>query len=112
MNLFCFGLSHQTAGVNVRERFAIPGSALPEALARLKAMPGLTEGLVLSTKRTLAVRKQASEKCQQLIEHHVQDFQLWLEGTVIEFPQHRGQIAWSALKTILGARCRCCQRWD
>jgi hypothetical protein len=25
--------------------------------------------------RTLAVRKQESEKCHQLIEHHVQDFQ-------------------------------------
>jgi hypothetical protein len=43
MNIFCFGLSHQTAAVDVRERFAIPESALPEALARLKTMPGLTE---------------------------------------------------------------------
>jgi glutamyl-tRNA reductase len=31
--------------------------------------------------RTLAVRKQESEKCHQLIEHHVQDFQLWIERT-------------------------------
>src|SRR6201995_291712 len=29
--------------------------------------------------RTLAVRKQESEKCHQLIEHHVEDFQLWIE---------------------------------
>ena len=49
MSIFCFGLSHQTAAVNVRERFAIPVSALPEALARLKRMPGLTEGLIVST---------------------------------------------------------------
>ena len=49
MNIFCFGLSHQTATVDVRERFAIPQSALPEALARLKTMPGLTEGLIVST---------------------------------------------------------------
>ena len=49
MSLFCFGLSHQTAAVDVRERFAIPESALPEALARLKTMPGLTEGLIVST---------------------------------------------------------------
>jgi hypothetical protein len=49
MSIFCFGLSHQTATVNVRERFAIPESALPEALARLKTMPGLTEGLIVST---------------------------------------------------------------
>ena len=49
MNIFCFGLSHQTAAVEVRERFAIPESALPEALARLKRMVGLTEGLIVST---------------------------------------------------------------
>src|SRR5258708_37398373 len=49
MSIFCFGLSHQTAAVDVRERFAISESALPEALARLKRMPGLTEGLIVST---------------------------------------------------------------
>jgi glutamyl-tRNA reductase len=49
MSIFCFGLSHQTAAVDVRERFAIPESALPEALAQLKTIPGLTEGLIVST---------------------------------------------------------------
>jgi glutamyl-tRNA reductase len=49
MSILCFGLSHQTAAVEVRERFAIPASALPEALGRLKTMPGLIEGLIVST---------------------------------------------------------------
>src|SRR5580692_9244353 len=49
MSVFCFGLSHQTAAVDVRERFAIPASAIPEALTRLKTIPGLAEGLILST---------------------------------------------------------------
>jgi glutamyl-tRNA reductase len=49
MSIFCFGLSHHTAAVDVRERFAIPGSDLSRALARLKTMPGLTEGVILST---------------------------------------------------------------
>jgi ABC-type transport system involved in cytochrome c biogenesis permease subunit len=31
MSIFCFGLSHRTAPVDVRERFAISVSALPEA---------------------------------------------------------------------------------
>ncbi|HKB97762.1 MAG TPA: glutamyl-tRNA reductase, partial [Terriglobales bacterium] len=30
-------------------------------------------------KETLAVREQESDKCHQLIEHHVRDFQLWIE---------------------------------
>jgi glutamyl-tRNA reductase len=49
MRIFCFGLSHRTAAVDVRERFAIPMYALPEALAQLKALPGVTEGVIVST---------------------------------------------------------------
>jgi hypothetical protein len=29
--------------------------------------------------RTLSLRKQESAKCHQLIEHHVHDFQRWIE---------------------------------
>ena len=49
MGIFCFGLSHRTAAVDVRERFTIPISALPGALAQLKAIPGVTEGVIVST---------------------------------------------------------------
>jgi glutamyl-tRNA reductase len=37
--------------------------------------------------RTVAVRKQESEKCFQLIEHHVQEFQSWLiHSQTLNFP--------------------------
>jgi glutamyl-tRNA reductase len=49
MGLFCFGLSHQTAALDVREKFALLDSALPRALAQLKTMPGVTEGVIVST---------------------------------------------------------------
>ena len=49
MNIFCFGISHQTANVDVRERFAIPDSALGDSLARLAKIPGVQEGVLLST---------------------------------------------------------------
>jgi glutamyl-tRNA reductase len=49
MNISCFGLSHQTASVEIRERFAIPDSTLPEALLRLRAIEGTEEGLIVST---------------------------------------------------------------
>ena len=49
MGLFCFGLSHQTAKLEVREKFAIPNSALTEALAQLKTMPRITEAVIVST---------------------------------------------------------------
>jgi glutamyl-tRNA reductase len=49
MNIFCFGISHQTANVEVRERFAIPDSALAESLVRLAKIPNVQEGVLLST---------------------------------------------------------------
>lgn len=49
MNIFCFGISHQTANVEVRERFAIPDSALAESLVRLAKIPNIQEGVLLST---------------------------------------------------------------
>jgi glutamyl-tRNA reductase len=49
MNIFCFGISHQTANVEVRERFAIPHSALADSLMRLAQIRSVEEGVLLST---------------------------------------------------------------
>jgi glutamyl-tRNA reductase len=49
MNIFCLGVSHQTANVEVRERFAIPDSALADSLNRLARIANVEEGVLLST---------------------------------------------------------------
>lgn len=49
MNIFCFGLSHRTATVGIRERFAIPNTALADYLQRLTRISGVDEGVILST---------------------------------------------------------------
>jgi len=49
MNIFCFGVSHQTANVEVRERFAIPDSALVDSLRRLAQSSSVDEIVILST---------------------------------------------------------------
>ena len=49
MNIFCFGISHQTANVEVRERFAIPDSGLADSLMRLAQIRNVDEGVLLST---------------------------------------------------------------
>src|SRR3984893_5172435 len=49
MNIFCFGISHHTANVEVRERFAIPDSALADSLMRLAQIRSVDEGVLLST---------------------------------------------------------------
>jgi len=52
------------------------------------------DSLQSMAERTLAVRKQEWEKCYQLIELHVQDFQRWMEThPVIEFSLGRHRIA-------------------
>ena len=43
------GVNHQTAPVSLRERLAFDAGALPEALASLKALPGVQEAAILST---------------------------------------------------------------
>ena len=44
MDLICLGLNHQTAPVEVRERFAVPGDKLGEASQRLVELPGGERG--------------------------------------------------------------------
>lgn len=49
MDLLCLGLNHQTAPVEVRERFAVSAENLGEASRELSSMAGLEEVVVLST---------------------------------------------------------------
>lgn len=49
MNFQLLGVNHKTAPVEVRELLAIPERKLPEALQQLLTVPGVTEGLILST---------------------------------------------------------------
>ena len=49
MSLWVLGLNHQTAPVELRERVSFAGSALPAALASLRAHPQVDEAVLLST---------------------------------------------------------------
>ena len=49
MNFQLIGLNHKTAPVEVREQLAVPDRKLPEALQSLLQVPGVGEGLILST---------------------------------------------------------------
>lgn len=49
MNIIVLGLNHRTAPVELRELLAIPDSRIGEALARLKAYPGVKEAMFLGT---------------------------------------------------------------
>ena len=49
MNFLLTGVNHKSAPVDVRERFAISESRIPEALQRLAQYPGIVEALIIST---------------------------------------------------------------
>src|SRR5581483_11881591 len=49
MTVLCFGLSHQTADVALRERFAIAEHELGEAAHRLGSFDGIGEAVIVST---------------------------------------------------------------
>ena len=49
MQVLCLGLSHHTAPVELREKFAIPDGALGATALELSKAPGISEAVIVST---------------------------------------------------------------
>lgn len=49
MDILCLGLSHHTAPIELREKFAIPDHELGAAAAQLARAPGVGEAVIVST---------------------------------------------------------------
>jgi glutamyl-tRNA reductase len=49
LEIVCLGLSHHTAPVDLREKFAIPDGEVAAVAAQLRAAPGVQEAVVVST---------------------------------------------------------------
>ncbi len=49
MDILCLGVSHRTASVEVRERFAVRDTEIAETTLRLRGAPGIGEAVILST---------------------------------------------------------------
>jgi glutamyl-tRNA reductase len=49
MNIIVVGLSHKTAPVEIRERVAFAPTAMEKPLRQVAALPGISEGLIVST---------------------------------------------------------------
>lgn len=58
--IFCFGLSHATAPVELRERVAVPAREVPEAVQQLTALAGVGEAVVVSTCNRVEIYATAS----------------------------------------------------
>jgi glutamyl-tRNA reductase len=49
MEILCLGLSHHTAPVELREKFAIPDGEVAAMAAKLRTAPGVQEAVIVST---------------------------------------------------------------
>ncbi len=62
MRLALVGLSHKTAPVEIRERFAFDTADLPDALRSLVACDGISEAMILSTCNRVEVVAEAHDE--------------------------------------------------
>jgi glutamyl-tRNA reductase len=60
--MLCVGLSHREAPLALREQASVPPDQLPARLARLKALPGVREAMLLSTCNRLEIFAVADER--------------------------------------------------
>jgi glutamyl-tRNA reductase len=61
MTIVCLSLSHRTVPAGVLEKLTVPARELGQVLARLHAVPGIDEALVLSTCNRVEVYTAVSE---------------------------------------------------
>lgn len=61
MKIFCLGLSHHTAGVSLRERFAVDAGRIEQTLDALRAAAELHEAVLLSTCNRVEVYALAAD---------------------------------------------------
>ncbi len=64
MNIIIVGLSHKTAPIEIRERLAFSESSLEEALHRVKELPEIREGLIISTCNRVEIYANSSDNAQ------------------------------------------------
>src|SRR6201993_5580903 len=63
MNLVLVGVTHRAAPLEVRERFAIPESRLPEAVRSLASYPGVEEAMIVSTCNRVEILARTADGC-------------------------------------------------
>jgi glutamyl-tRNA reductase len=114
MSVVVIGLSHRSAPVELRERFAFAESKIPDALHQLRSSGLITEGVVLSTcnrveiyaATALAPDDQFFARVKKfLVEHHAYDGELGDELYTFAEPhslQHLFKVAAGLDSMVIG----------
>ncbi len=95
MNIFCIGLNHKSAPVEIRERLAIAESHLPEVNAEVAKLTGIAETVVLSTcNRTEIYAAHGEDSGPQrgldALEIYIRDHFEMPGGEAVEFYKKQG----------------------
>ncbi len=105
MTLWVLGLNHQTAPVELRERAAFGGDALPRAMDSLRQTPQLAEAVLLSTcnRTELYAVAEDSKALSQWLEHHAGSLQGYLyQHSDAEAVRHLFRVATGLDSMVLG----------
>lgn len=84
MNFQLIGVNHKTAPVEVREKFNVPESLIPEALKQLIAYPGVDGGIILCTCNRVEILAQTTNGSANLRNFLAQHFHV----DPVEFADH------------------------
>lgn len=94
MSIFCLGVNHKTAPVELRERLAFPEEKVPGRLGEIRDLNSVDEAVVLSTCNRVEIYGAAEdddaaeeEVSRYLLEH------FGLSPGQVEFYRHRGEEA-------------------
>ncbi|MGH8053201.1 MAG: glutamyl-tRNA reductase [Stenotrophomonas sp.] len=105
MTLWVLGLNHQTAPVELRERAAFGGDALPRAMDSLRQAPQLAEAVLLSTcnRTELYAVAEDSQALAHWLEHHAGNLQGYLyQHSESEAVRHLFRVATGLDSMVLG----------
>lgn len=105
MTLWVLGLNHQTAPVELRERAAFGGDALPRAMDSLRQAPQLAEAVLLSTcnRTELYAVAEDSHALTHWLEHHAGNLQGYLyQHSDGEAVRHLFRVATGLDSMVLG----------
>ncbi len=94
MSIFCLGVNHKTAPVEIRERLAFAESAIPRHLDEIREIDWVAEAVVLSTCNRVEIYGAAEEPgkaLDQLIAYLIDHFEI--EAGDVEFYRHEADEA-------------------
>jgi glutamyl-tRNA reductase len=103
MHLVCYGINHETAPVEIRERFAFDISALPNALTSLCTHQAVNEAVILSTCNRTEVYCWLDDEFDNPISQWLHDYHQQTSRTLDDYVyQHDNE---RAIKHLMRVAC-------